>query len=119
MAAHPEAIAAQTHRDLLDEPRKRMATAQLKKVDEADEYRQRIGRGIVRMRQIAGLSQKETAALIGRDVAQLARWEAGTERPQFDRFIAVPQLQRALLLAFAEKAPGVAITTHIDIPRSA
>jgi DNA-binding transcriptional regulator YiaG len=108
-----------TPRELLETPARTMAKADLKKVDAAD-FRKRIGLGLVRMRQLAGLSQKETAALIDRDVAQLARWEAGTERPQFDALIAVEVLRLPLLLAFAERAGvGVEIETSIRIRRTA
>lgn len=54
------------------------------------------------------------------DHRQLARWQKGTERPQFDALWAIEELRIPLVLKLAALAGGsVEITTHISIRRSA
>jgi ribosome-binding protein aMBF1 (putative translation factor) len=95
--------AVRRHRNSLDDVRPEMAKAQLKKI-ELDGFREQIGQSIQRAISIAGRSQKEVAGLIGCDVAQIARWIAGTERPQFDRLFAVEELRWPLIQALAALA---------------
>jgi hypothetical protein len=87
-----------------------MAKADLKNLE-----REELGRVIERTFELAGLSQKEAAALLERDQAQIARWIAGTERPQLESIYATPTLRARLLLAMAEQA-GVAVRMVIEFP---
>jgi transcriptional regulator with XRE-family HTH domain len=98
-----------------------MAKADLRKADGPD-WRAAIGAALERTRLLAGFaSLKELAAAIGRDERQIARWIAGTERPQFDALFAVAGLRQPLVVALAELAQhdGVDIVTQITVRRSA
>jgi hypothetical protein len=64
---------------------------------------------------LAGLSQKELAALVDRDTAQVARWVTSDERPQFDVLFAVPVLRQPLIHALAELVDDVVIDTVIHL----
>lgn len=93
-----------------------MAKADLKNRESA----QLIGRVVQRCFALAGISQKEAAALVNRDPAQVARWISGAERPQMDALLAVESLRQPLVIALAELAgSGVEVTTHIAIRRRA
>jgi transcriptional regulator with XRE-family HTH domain len=48
--------------------------------DEAD-YRRRLGRVIVRLREASGMSQAKLAELVNRSEAALSRWETGKATP--------------------------------------
>lgn len=81
-------------------------------------WRVALGRAIQRTFALAGVSQKEAAALIERDQAQIARWIAGSERPQMDAIFAVDALRQSLVVALAELAgAGVEIETVVRISR--
>lgn len=95
----------------------RMAKADLRKPEMAD-WREQIGRAIERARTLACCTLKEFAALIGRDERQIARWIAGTERPQMDAIFGVPQLRGPLVIALAELAEEVRVETTITIRRA-
>lgn len=88
---------------------------------EISDWRLDVGRAIERMRLLAGLSLKELGAAIARDERQVARWIAGTERPQLDALFAVTRLRQPLVVALAElaQADGIEITTHIELRRRA
>lgn len=92
-----------------------MAKADLMKVENRD-FREVIGRSIQRALSLAGWSQKEAAGKIGREPAQIARWIAGTERPQFDALFAVEELRQPLVIALAQAIDdsGVVVTTQIN-----
>ena len=77
-----------------------MAKADLKKV-EAD-FKAQIGGAIHRAFSLAGWSQKEAAARLNRDAAQVARWIAGTERPQMDALFALDELRWPLIQELAK-----------------
>lgn len=77
--------------------------------------RARIGQILVRALQLAGLSQKEFAGLVDRDVAQVARWCSGAERPQFDVIDAVEVMRGPLVAAWAEVSGGCTITMTISL----
>lgn len=95
-----------------------MAKADLKNLEKAE--RQAIGRVVQRCFSLAGFTQKEAAALVNRDQAQVARWINGSERAQIDVIYAVPMLRRPLVIAFAEQAgEGVEVITEIRVRRSA
>lgn len=94
-----------------------MAKADLNPIET---WRSSVGQAIHRCFALARLSQKEAAALIGREPAQIARWINGQERPQFDAIFAVDCLRHPLILALAEIAgSGVKIRTEISIERTA
>lgn len=80
-------------------------------------WRERVGRALQRAFALAGLSQKEVSGLLShRDQAQVNRWIAGTERPQFDALFAVPELRQPLVIALAELAgEGVEVITEIRV----
>ena len=95
-----------------------MAKASLNKIEQAG--RQTLGRVVRLCFEIAGLSQKEAAARVNRDQAQVARWISGDERAQVDTLLAVDALRQPLLLALAELAgDGVAVETTITVRRTA
>lgn len=95
----------------------RMAKADLRKA-EMDVWRVSIGRAVERARLLLGWSLKELAEAVGRDERQVARWIAGTERPQLDALFSVVTLRAALVQALAELAGnGVEVTTHITVRR--
>jgi transcriptional regulator with XRE-family HTH domain len=96
-----------------------MVKADLRK-SEIAHWKGDVGHAIERMRLLAGFaSLKELAAAIGRDERQVARWIAGTERPQFDALFAVAALRAALVIALAELADGVDVVTSITVRRRA
>jgi len=89
------------------------AKANLKNVETA--WRERIGGVVVRMRGLAGITQKELSALLEHDgQAQVARWESGKERPHFDLLFEVELLRQPLCQALAELA-GAEIETTIRL----
>lgn len=100
-----------------------MAKADLKKIEEG--LRREIGRCVSRARQALSWSQKELADAIEqatgepRDVAQLSRWEAGTERPQIDVLFAVPEFQQPFVIALAGLTGAFEIVTELRARRSA
>ena len=103
---------------LSGEPRRRMAKADLRKPEISD-WRTRIGASIERTRTLTGWSLKEFADALGRDERQIARWIAGTERPQLDAIFAVPELHGPLLIALAELSPALEVETTLRIRRTA
>lgn len=84
-----------------------------------EDWRELLGKAVWRTLLLAGVSQKEAAALMGCEQAQISRWIAGTERPQFDRIFAQPSLRNALVVALAELAEGVTVETHITVRKTA
>ncbi len=80
-----------------------------------------VGQIVARTFQLAGLSQKEAAAQIGRDQAQIARWISGAERVQLDALLAVESLRTPFIVALAEavSGSGVAVETSITVRRTA
>lgn len=106
------------HRLLTETPPK-MAKADLRKA-ETGEWTAEIGRVVQRVRNFSGLSLKEFAAELGREERQVARWIAGTERPQFDVLFAVEAFRQPLIIALAELAgQGVEIETVVRVRRTA
>jgi len=102
------------HRNSLDDVTMKQAKADLKPVEnapEAADFPRAIGCAIERAVSMAGLSKKEVAGIIGVDQAQLSRWIAGTERPQFDRLFSVEVLRWSLVCALADLAGGELVTT--------
>lgn len=105
------------HLDRLEIPAPRPAKADLKDLE--NPWRLSVGRAVARAIQLAGLSQKEAAALVGRDQAQLQRWTTGAERPQLDALFAVDVLREPLVIALAALSEDIEITTQIAIRRRA
>lgn len=96
------------HRISLEDVAPKMAKADLKNL-EAD-FKAQIGQAIQRAFSIAGLSQKEAAGRLNRDVAQISRWVAGTERPQMDALFAVEELRWPLIQSLASLAQAEVVT---------
>lgn len=94
--------AVRRHRNSLDALRPRMAKA-VNKIDiRRDDWRFLIGQAVRRCFALAGVSQKEAADLVNRDVAQIARWVSAVERPQLDALFANERLRQPLTQALAE-----------------
>jgi DNA-binding transcriptional regulator YiaG len=100
MSSTMQHTASGRHRLSLDDARPVMAKASIKHLDERD-YRAEIGAALARMRMLVGMTGDQMAREIVRDPAQVSRWERGTERPQFDAYLAVERLRFPLLIALA------------------
>jgi ribosome-binding protein aMBF1 (putative translation factor) len=111
------------HRLLAENNGPGQAKADLRKTEMEQEpanWAAEIGRVVQRVRNFSGLSLKEFAAELGREERQVARWIAGTERPQFDVLFAVEAFRQPLIIALAELAgQGVEIETVVRVRRSA
>lgn len=96
----------------------------LKKI-EIPESRRLVGQILMRARKVLGWSQKELAAALEaatgekRDPAQLARWESGAERWQFDVLIQVEPLRQQLVIAMASGMPEFEVVTELRLRRPA
>jgi hypothetical protein len=112
-------LPAACHR-LLPEISGPMAKADLRKTEMVD-WRRLVGGAIERMQSLCGLSLKELSEVVGRDERQIARWIAGTERPQLDALFAAETLRQPLVVALAELAQndGIEIVTEIRVRRRA
>jgi len=100
------------------ETAKTMAKARLQKVEM--QWPELVGLAIQRCFSLAGVTQKEAAALLRRDAAQVGRWLSAKERPQLDALFAVEQFRQPLVIAFAELAgQAVEIETVVKIRRIA
>ena len=103
------------HLSRLETVQPQMAKAVL---NEIEVWKKALGSVVARTFELAGLTQKEGAALVDRDVAQVARWISGAERPQFDALFAVDRLRHHVVVALAELAGhGVEDKTTIEIRR--
>lgn len=109
------------HRELPEKASGAMAKATIRDIRKAEnvDFRELIGHAIERARTLSGLSLKEFAAAVGRDERQVSRWENGGENPQLHAIFARPDLRQVLVIALAELAEGVEVTTHIAIKRTA
>lgn len=110
--------AESSHRLSLENRRPRMANADLKILERA--RRAWIGRAITRARGLAGLTQDELAGEIAKvlrrdrfDPAQVARWESGAERPQFDVLLKIAAMQWPVVQCLAELDPENEVVTDI------
>lgn len=113
---------APAHVTKLDVVQFRQAKAEANGINQRDEWRVLVGAAIVRALALAGLTQKEVAALTDRDHATVSRWLTGAERPQFDVLLAVERLRPSLVQALAELAGttvGIEIETVVRITRRA
>lgn len=108
------------HHMVSEIPPSLVAKPDLKKVER--ENRKRVGGCIRRARKFVDWSLQELQYAIEQatgskpDIAQLSRWEAGTERPHFDALFAVKRIQGPLVIALASLAAGVQVdtTVHLD-----
>ena len=107
------------HRLSLERVQTRQAKAELKNLEGRD-FRVEIGRAITRARSIVGWTQDQLAGEIAKvlqrarfDPAQVARWEAGKERPQFDVLFAVDALCWPLVQCLAALDTQTEIVTEI------
>ena len=98
------------------EIRKTMAKADLKEIEIRD-FREEIGRCIDRARILSGLTLKEFADKVRRDIGQVGRWMSGKERAQLDAIFAVPALRGPLVIALAELSGTVDVQTTIVVRR--
>lgn len=95
------------------EERRRPAKAQLTLGDER-ENRAAIGACIDRARKALDWNLDELADRTKKDRAQLSRWIAGTERPQFDALmVAGDDFWCELLVRLAKLSPALAVDTVI------
>ena len=104
------------HRERLEIGRPQMAKADLKKVDIC--WKASVGQVFQRCLLLAGVSQKEAAALLQRDPGQVGRWIAGTERTQLDAVLAVEQFRQPFVQALAEVA-GAEVEITVKLRRLA
>jgi hypothetical protein len=93
----------------------RQAKADLRSVETA--WRESVGRAVQRCFSLAGLSNKEAAAALGRDPSQVGKWISGQERPQFDAIFAVEELRGPLVVALSELCSDIDVTTTITLRR--
>ena len=91
-----------------------MAKADLNKGETP--WREQVGHAIARTFALAGVSQKEAAALLERDPAQIARWIASSERPAIDLIFSVRLFRGPLVIALSEMAGECAeVVTEIRV----
>lgn len=104
-------------RERLETPAPTMAKADLK--EREPRWRADVGQALDRGIKLAGRNQKDTWVALGHnDGAQLSRWIAGTERPQFDVLFAVDWLRQPLVIALAALAE-LEVETTIRVKRFA
>ena len=77
-----------------------------------------IGAAIQQAVKDARWSNKEAAGKAHVDDAEFGKWVSGTRRPHFDKLLAVPELRRPLVIAFAQLGgEGVEVVTEIRVRR--
>ncbi len=107
---------ADRHLDRLEALRPQMAKA----VQKIEIRREQVGQLVARCFELAHLTQKEAAALLDRDQAQVARWCNGQERAQFDALLGVPVLAKWLPVAVAESVgEDVEVMMTVTVRRTA
>ncbi len=105
-------------RERLENDQPSMAKADLKILEQ--DWKALMGKAMQRCFALAGVSQKEAAGLMERDPAQVARWLAGTERPQLDAIFSVERFRQPLVQALAEQAgESVSVQTVVTLRRLA
>lgn len=91
-----------SHR-VIPDVRPKMAKAAQSEVRKSDqEWRQAVGRLVEALRRSRGWTLDEFAGKLEKDPRQVARWEKGEERPQFDAILTVEELHQPFLLALAD-----------------
>lgn len=91
------------------------AKASLKNLED---WRELVGRAIQRCLSLAGITQKEAAALLHRDPAQIQRWIVGSERAQMDTLFSVECLRQPLIQSLSEMA-GADVEVTISLRKRA
>lgn len=92
-------------------PAARMAKALLPE----EESRERFGKVLRRVAELAGLDRRQMADALDVDESQLGRWWAGKENPQVYRYHAHPVFSVLLMKAQAEVQPKARMRTVIEI----
>lgn len=102
------------HRERAEIGRPVMAKAELR-FPEIREFRSEIGQCVDRARRTLGWNLDEFAQRCGtdRDPRQVARWCAGTERPQFDVLLAIDEYGEELLIELA-RMRGARISRRVE-----
>lgn len=96
-----------------------MAKADLR-FPESPDFRAAIGQCIDRARLSLAWNLDEFARHLGdRDPRQIARWIAGSERPQFDVLFACEPMRVPLVIQLAGLSADVEVTTQITVRRLA
>lgn len=96
------AVRSESPRNSLEDVTPQMVKADLSFIE--PDFKVQIGQAIQRAFSLAGWTQKEAAGKVNRDPAQIARWIAGTERPQMDALFAVEELRWPLIQTLATLA---------------
>lgn len=116
MASNLDRGHATSHVVLPDIGRPRMAKANVQILD-TTHWLVLVGRSVSRAIARLGWSQKEAAAKIGVDEAELGKWLNGVRRPQLDKLFAVEALRQPLIEELADLA-GAEVTTQIRFARA-
>jgi hypothetical protein len=118
MSANHTAQVGNRHLERLENLPLTQAKADLTKHELGENAKEMVGKAVGRCFALAGLSQKEAAALVGREAAQISRWISGAERPQLDVLFVHPCLRQPLVQALAELAgDGVDVQTVVTMRR--
>lgn len=93
---------------------------QMLKAQSEGDRKKFVGRWVERAFELMGLKKQDAAWRMGySDSGVVSRWCSGTERPLFDKLIAIDGFEDAWLLALAERNPHAEVTTQIRLPRVA
>lgn len=113
MSVDARTVERSTPRTLRD-VRPVMAKAVLTDRESRENPAQLLGSAIQRALSLLGWTVDRCALECKRDRAQVSRWIAGSERPQFDTLWTVEELRQPLAHALAELA-GCKVTTVIEM----
>lgn len=100
-------------------PEAAKVTPELLKKLEKPELWAELGKCLVFVCYDAGLTLKEFADTVGKDVGQLHRQMEGKERPQIEAVFAVPQFRAALVIALSRLTSEIEMFTEIRVKRPA
>lgn len=117
MGTTMRAEATGSHLSRLENLPLRQAKADLKNLD--DHWKALQGEAFADCLRLSGLTQKEAAALLDKDVAQVNRWAAGTENVQGWAVLACERLRKNWVIAQAKVCDGVEVITEIRVRRTA
>jgi hypothetical protein len=106
--------AAEVPRIRCEEPKRRMAKAELSDLT-IRERRAEYGQILRRASEIAGFNRDQTADALKVDPAQISRWWSGDENPQTWRYRQDEKLRVAYLRAQAEVDRAVRVRTVIEV----
>jgi hypothetical protein len=86
----------------------------------AEDLKRAIGQAIERAIVLASLTKQDVAHQMGyEDQSALSRWISGAETPQFAKLFVVVELRGPLVIALAELAHDVEISTTLTVRRRA